>query len=88
VKYAEAQIILTQARILKAHAEIVSGAYKQRPIERGMESYPELYGDDCLHFRPLADEEKLVVAMQTLRAHVDFLFDLTEVIGRRAEKGV
>lgn len=74
MRYIEGQIALTQAHILRCHAEIVSGAYKQRQQFHGTGNVP------------LSDEEKLADRMQVIGSHIHHLSELVERLAEKTEE--
>jgi hypothetical protein len=86
MKYAEKQMLHSALQALYRHAEIVSGAYKHRRTQRGVE--PENYEkyvqlglltDESVRearehgtfpFRDLSDDEKLDDALGIMQRHI------------------
>lgn len=75
--FLDAQIIQCLGWVLMDHAEIVSGAYKQRKTQVGNGKDPE--GNTV--WRDCTDEEKLTHANQTLRAHMQWMSDCVDAKG-------
>lgn len=67
--FALCQMEMWKAYIMKDHAEIISGAYKQRKTEVGDKNSPS-------GWRPCTDEEKLENVMHTMTAHCNFLCEI------------
>lgn len=65
------QLLVTFARVLKAHAEIVSGAYKQRKSSQMDSSQPD-------GWRPHTDDEKLHNVMGVMDNHIKFMQDILD----------
>lgn len=70
-KHTTNQLLVTFARVLKAHAEIVSGAYKGRDISHCDSSHPE-------GWRPYTDEEKLFNVMGVMGSHIKFMQEILD----------
>ena len=84
MKFVEAQLLSCVAWVLKDHAEIVSGAYRQRKTQVGCGSNP----DGTIQWRACTDEEKLEGAMSTMRSHCQWVGDCADKIGEeQAEQG-
>jgi len=73
MSFLDAQIIQCLAWVLVDHAEITSGAYKQRQTQVGVEEGG---------WRNTTDEEKLTHANQTLHAHMKWLSDCVDAKGQ------
>jgi len=67
--YREGQIVSTQAQLLRSHAEITSGAYKLRNVQRGT-----IDGE----WRDMSEDELLQDSMQTMQCHIDRLNALVD----------
>lgn len=78
MKLIEAQTLAVFGQVLRWHAEIVSGAYRQRPIRQGVEGGG---------WRDLTDEEKLTDSMKVLQAHVRRLHDIADTIDADSTTG-
>jgi len=77
--YAEGQLAVFQAYLLRDHAEIVSGAYKLRKTKQGCEKTEE----NPSGWRDLTDEEKLESCLGTMTRRIGFMSETIEYI----EKG-
>lgn len=73
MKYVDAQLLQHLAWLLRDHAEIVSGAYKQRTTQQGVEGGG---------WRDLTDEEKLKSAIDTMGRRCRFIGECVDFIGR------
>lgn len=80
--YAQNQFFAAQMQAMYRHAEIVSGAYKFRNIQRGRENTPEeiAAGDTSLKFREMTDDEKLQNSLGIMRRQIDFMRECMEAI--------
>ena len=67
--YTDAQLMQIFAYAMRDHAEIVSGAYKLRNTQIGVEPSG---------WRDKTDEEKLKDAIQTMEAHCRWISDLVD----------
>jgi hypothetical protein len=101
VKYVHGQVIAFSLQALYRHAEIVSGAYKLRGTQRGVEEkdiekYRELgllveEGDPdydeghVIQFRRLTDEEKLRDSMAIMQRQIHRVTECIEFLGREDE---
>lgn len=74
-QYAQNQFFLAQTRAMMQHAEIVSGAYKFRKIQRGRDNTAEeiAAGDTSLHFRDMTDEEKLQSSLEIMQLQINLM---------------
>lgn len=71
----QAQITATQAYLMEWHAVVVSGAYKQRNLQKIASEDPE-----PIIWRRATDEEKLAHAVQALQAHAKRIGELTDLL--------
>lgn len=62
----QSQLFSTMGHLLRCHAEIVSGSYKKRKLERGC-GYDDEQG--IILFRPMTDDEKLDHMMAQMKSH-------------------
>lgn len=100
VKYVHGQIITFALQALYRHAEIVSGGYKLRGMQQGVEDgdiekYRELgllveksdpdYVAGSFMFRRLTDDEKLKDSMATMQRHIHLVTDCIEFLGKEEE---
>lgn len=76
VDYAKRQFELFSLRAMRAHAEIVSGAYKLSKKQIGCERKE----DGRIGFRPMTDEEKLVDKVDEMDRHIHFAQESADFI--------
>ena len=69
----KAQLMVSNARVMRCHAEIVSGAYKFRALQQMDSSQEE-------GWRDLTDDEKLKSVMGEMRRHVKIMASTEEAI--------
>lgn len=77
MKLVEAQMLQWIGWVLRDHAMIVSGAYKQRQTQVGCGKN----ADGTIRFRPCTDEEKLRDAVGTMENHLKLVGDCVDYIG-------
>jgi len=91
MKHAERQMIVSALRAMYQHAEVVSGAYKLRHVQVGVEPkdyekyierglIPRFAVDEAertrtIAFRDMTDEEKLQDSLDTMQRHIRFVQD-------------
>jgi hypothetical protein len=71
IEYAKMQFKVFEMRALRAHAEIVSGAYKLRNTQ---------VGDGSGNWRDCTDEEKLQDHVNQMNSHIKFMSEIMESI--------
>jgi len=71
MKYVEGQIHYLNALILKKHAVIVSGAYKNRKVYHGTEVNPD---------KKLTDEELLQSELSAMQQQIQWLSETVECL--------
>lgn len=101
MKHAERQMIVSALRAMYQHAEVVSGAYKLRHVQVGVEpkSYERYIEQGLLSrivvdeaertgttaFRDMTDEEKLQDSLDTMQRHIRFVQDCMDAASEKDE---
>ena len=78
MNYLEGQILVLQARILRDHAHIVSGAYKLDRTDRGCEKSKE----HPTGWIPLTEEEQLQKWLGIMDNHMKWMNECVEQLAR------
>ena len=79
MKLIDGQFAIVNAQILRAHAEIVSGAYKLRKVSRCTD---EKDSSGRYIWVQLTEDELLKDSMRTLEAQISRLNDLVDALER------
>ena len=74
--FIDGQIVYLNALILKKHANIVSGAYKNRKVYHGTETDPD---------KQLTDEELLQDEMRAMGVQLKWLEDTVQLLPKEKE---
>jgi len=74
MKYVEGQIHFLNAQILKKHASIVSGAYKDRKV---------YHGTECDESKRLTDDELLQREIAAMTQQITWLGDTIECLAEK-----
>jgi hypothetical protein len=77
MKYIDGQILCIAAQILRCHAEVMSGAYKLRKLQKATE---ENNPDGTIKWRDATEEEKLADSMMILHSQIDRLNEFVEAM--------
>jgi hypothetical protein len=72
MKLIEGQMLSSFSHVLYWHAQIISGAYKARNIQKGDEA--------TKGWRNLTDEEKLEDSFNAMQAHINRIYECTDYL--------
>lgn len=81
MKLIDGQILQAFCQVLYRHAEIVSGAYKYRGLQKGCGKND----DGTIAFRPCTEQEKLEDSMQVMQRQIHRLNECIDYVGEHQE---
>jgi len=96
MKIAEGQLVVLALRAMYQHAEVVSGAYKLRQVERGVSKEDigkyreaglliESSVGTGIAFRRMTDEEKLEDSLDIMQRHIELAQECLDHLNPESE---